>query len=702
MRIPFVAVAGAVVAAAPARGALHAQVADTLVRREITPGATHTRFVRLQGPWVVNVLTVDLRRQDLDLRHVRARDQLRGREKTSEMVRRLEGRGEAVVAAVNGDFFDLKTGENENEQVIDGEWWKGLKVTGSPFDTSDNVHAQFALDSLRRPLIDRLQFSGELRGPHVAIPLLALNARVAPGPEGAALFTPRFGAATPIDTGRAVAEVVLVPAGRRADTLLYLRSGKASASAGTVIPATGAVVAGYGARARMVSDLAEGETLRVALGAAPRAPHAPPLALVVGGWPRILRNGVNVAAGSASEEGTISRNAEVRHPRSAVGFSRDSSTLFLVTVDGRRAASVGMTLVELADVMSELGAWDALNFDGGGSTTMVVQDRIVNSPSDPEGEREVGDALVLTRRAGRPGAALLATVPALDSARLLGDLSALAADSMEGRRIGTPGGARARAFLLRAFVQAGLAPVTGGFASPFSATGRGGAVLNGVNVVGMLRGTRHPDRCVVVSAHYDHLGIGRPVNGDSVYNGADDNASGTAGVLSLARWFRAHLPENCIVFALFDGEEAGDLGSNAFVEHPPVPLAEIIANVNLDMVSRNVNGELYAAGAAPYPVMKPLLDSVAALAPVALRLGHDTGRGQDNWTGQSDQESFHAKQIPFVYFGVEDHADYHKPSDEFARIQPGFYYHAVQTVAEFVVRLDRSLDGVAAVRALAR
>jgi len=686
------------VAVTAARETAGAQPADTLVRREVTAGVTHTRFVRLQGPWIVNVLAIDLRRPDLGLRHVRAHDQLRGREKTSEMVRRLEARGESVVAAVNADFFDLKTGENENEQVIDGEWWKGLKVSDSPFDTFDSVHAQFALDSLRRPLLDRFQFAGELRGAHAAIPLLALNAPVRPGPEGAAFFTPRYGPVTPPDTGRAVAEVALVPAGRRADTLLYLRSGKTSPSAGSAIPATGAVVTGYGPRAQMVADLAAGETLRVVLSAVPRAPQAPPLAFVVGGWPRILRDGVNVAARAASEEGTLSRNAEVRHPRSVVGFSRDSSTLFLVTVDGRSKASVGMTLVELADLMSELGAWQALNFDGGGSTTMVLRDGIVNSPSDPEGEREVGNALLLTHRPGPPGGPATAPLPALDSARLLGDLAALAADSMEGRRIGTPGGARARAFLLRALVQAGLAPMAGGFSSPFTAAGRGGATLGGVNLLGLVRGTKHPDRYVVVSAHYDHLGVGRAVNGDSIYNGADDNASGTAGVLALARWFRAHPPENSVIFTLFDGEEAGDLGSKAFVEHPPVPLAEIIANVNLDMVSRNVSGELYAAGATPYPVMKPLLDSVAAGAPVRLRLGHDSGRGQDNWIGQSDQEAFHARQIPFVYFGVEDHADYHKPSDEAARIQPGFYYHAVQTVAEFVTRLDRSLDRVAAVR----
>ena len=284
-------------------------------------------------------------------------------------------------------------------------------------------------------------------------------------------------------------------------------------------------------------------------------------------------------------------------------------------------------------------------------------------------------------------------VPALDSARLIADLSALAADSMEGRRIATPGGARARAYLLRAFTRIGLAPVRDSFPAPFVAKTRA-AELIGVNLVGMIRGTKHADRYLVVSAHYDHLGVRNGV----IYNGADDNASGTAAVLAMAQWFKSHPPENSVIFALFDGEETGLLGAKAFLEKPPVPIERIVANVNLDMVSRNVKGELYASGASPFPVMKPLLDSIAAIAPVKLLLGHDTGVGESNWIQQSDQGPFDTKKIPFVYFGVEDHPDYHKPGDKVEHIEPGFYYRCVQTIAEFVRRLDLGLDRVAAVQ----
>jgi Zn-dependent M28 family amino/carboxypeptidase len=292
-------------------------------------------------------------------------------------------------------------------------------------------------------------------------------------------------------------------------------------------------------------------------------------------------------------------------------------------------------------------------------------------------------------------ASALAQRPVLDSARLMADISALAADSMEGRRIGTPGGARARAYLLRAFTRIGLAPVRDSFPAPFSTRTRSGTTLSGVNLAGVVRGTTHPDRYVVVSAHYDHLGM----RGTEIFHGADDNASGTAGVLALAQWFKAHPPANSLLFVLFDGEESGDIGSEAFVDKPPVPLEQIIADVNLDMVSRNARGELYVAGATPNPVLKPLLDSTVAVSRVKLLLGHDTGAGQDNWIHQSDQGSFADKKIPFAYFGVEDHADYHRPTDVVERIDPGFFYRCVETVADFVVRLDRNLDRVAAERA---
>jgi exopolysaccharide biosynthesis protein len=147
-----------------------------------------------------------------------------------------------------------------------------------------------------------------------------------------------------------------------------------------------------------VQALADGDTVKVLLATLPRPPRGAAPTLIVGGWPRILRRGVNVASEAPVAEGTISRNAEVRHPRTAIGFSRDTTQLLLLAVDGRSPKSAGLTLVELANLMRALGAWDAMNFDGGGSTTMVIGGAIVNTPSDAAGEREVGSALAIVRK----------------------------------------------------------------------------------------------------------------------------------------------------------------------------------------------------------------------------------------------------------------------------------------------------------------
>jgi hypothetical protein len=379
-------------------GALHAQASDTVTRRVLAPGVIYRHIVDKRGPLVMHVVTVNLRSPDVELRVARARDQLKGREKTSEMVRRVVAGGVQVPAAVNADFFELASGENENEQVLRGEWWKGLKVTDSPYDTYDNVHVQFGLDAVGRPVMDRFILDAKAWDRGSMTPIVAMNFNPSGKPEGTALFTPRYGAAAPRDTTRQTAEATMAAAGRRGDTLLFVRHGPVSTTSGSAIPMDGAVLAAYGARAKEVQAMADGDTVKVLLATLPRLPRSAVPALLVGGWPRILRDGESVAGDAATLEGTLSRNAEMVHPRTAIGFSRDSATLILLTVDGRSENSGGVTLVDLARLMRQLGAWQAMNFDGGGSTTMVIDGAVVNAPSDKTGEREVGNALLVVRK----------------------------------------------------------------------------------------------------------------------------------------------------------------------------------------------------------------------------------------------------------------------------------------------------------------
>ncbi len=119
---------------------------------------------------------------------------------------------------------------------------------------------------------------------------------------------------------------------------------------------------------------------------------------LVGGWPRLVKDGVNLIRLNDSIEGVMPRFSKNRHPRTGIGFSKDSSIVFFITVDGRQESSRGMTLEEFADLMIEEGIHHGLNLDGGGSTTMVINNKIVNNPSDKTGERKVGNCLMIIKK----------------------------------------------------------------------------------------------------------------------------------------------------------------------------------------------------------------------------------------------------------------------------------------------------------------
>jgi Zn-dependent M28 family amino/carboxypeptidase len=262
---------------------------------------------------------------------------------------------------------------------------------------------------------------------------------------------------------------------------------------------------------------------------------------------------------------------------------------------------------------------------------------------------------------------------------------------LQGRLIGSIGNLKARDFLAARFDALGLGTLPFGRLqrAPVSSTRLPG-IDHAWNVIGTVTGTVAPERFIVITAHFDHVGVGRAVAGDSIYNGADDNASGAAALAVLAEHFLAHPPRHTLVFAAVDGEERGMWGVRGFVEAPAVPLEAIIVNVNMDMISRNAGGELYVAGPGRYPAFTDPVQAASECAPLTLRLGHDTdaaGPGED-WTSQSDHAWFHRKGIPFLYFGVEDHPDYHRPSDEFAGVMPGFYLNAVRTIADVIRRID--------------
>jgi hypothetical protein len=298
-----------------------------------------------------------------------------------------------------------------------------------------------------------------------------------------------------------------------------------------------------------------------------------------------------------------------------------------------------------------------------------------------------------------------ARAPKIDAAALITDVRTLSSPAMEGRGVGTPGGARARAYVLQRMRAIGLQPAFGAaFEQPFRFTpGRGirfwrkafwdeHPAIDGANVVGRLAGRAADATCIVVSAHYDHLGI----RAGRLYPGADDNASGVAALLAAAAWFQAHPPRHCLLFAAFDGEEKGLRGARAFVAAPPVPLARIAANINFDMLSRNPAGELFVSGLYANPQLKALLDPLRTRVAPTLLYGHDHPRpvwDDNDWTHQSDQGVFEDQHLPWLYFGVEDHPAYHQPSDTFAGIDQPFYIGVADAMVDVIAALDAAPDG---------
>ncbi len=285
----------------------------------------------------------------------------------------------------------------------------------------------------------------------------------------------------------------------------------------------------------------------------------------------------------------------------------------------------------------------------------------------------------------------------VDSDRLMEVVTTLADPKFEGRAAGSPGGLAARAWVLERLKSIGLQPVSGSYVFPFTftrMTTSGRVNGEGANVVAQCLGTDTRAPVFVVSAHYDHLGV----RNGSFYPGADDNASGVAVMLAVAEHCQRTPFRRTVIFAAFDAEEAGLQGAKVFVASPPLPKERIALNINLDMVSRNDKREIFVAGTHHWPQLKAPLEVVAKRAPITVLFGHDKpvalAGGVDDWTNQSDHGPFNDAKIPFVYFGVEDHADYHKPTDTADKINRGFFVDVAETVLDAVLQLDAALATV--------
>jgi Phosphodiester glycosidase len=357
-------------------------------RREsatVAPGVRWTSIVREGGPWRVNVLAIERTALAGRLGGVLSNERVAGLERPTSMARRT-----TAVAGVNGGFF-----------AVDGDPVGALAIDGRVL--SEPVNGRSALlvpsDPAAKARIAPLRFSGSVNADGASRLIDGIDRRrgsipacggrggdrptqrpdsalTCTDPSELVLFESRYGALRP-STG-----VEALVRGGVVERVGRPRSGR--------VPAGAFVLSGSGDAAQFLrGSLDVGAAAQVELGLGDGQ------ALVTGGGPRLLARGRVAVAASSEGFAPISAPGFVasRHPRTLAGVKRDGA-LLLVTIDGRRAGwSAGVTLPEAARVMRSLGARDALNLDGGGSTGMVVRGEVVNRPSDPTGERAVSDGI---------------------------------------------------------------------------------------------------------------------------------------------------------------------------------------------------------------------------------------------------------------------------------------------------------------------
>ena len=293
-----------------------------------------------------------------------------------------------------------------------------------------------------------------------------------------------------------------------------------------------------------------------------------------------------------------------------------------------------------------------------------------------------------------------------DSMVIRRDVEHLASDALEGRGTGTAGNDSAAAFIARRFESLRLATLPNGCESsdgllstrcgrkyfqPFVARSAAAAhaglpsELPTQNVVAVLRGSDPAlaGEYIVLGAHFDHLGRSGasaldPDSAEAIRNGADDNASGTAAVMELARLLTRHPPRRSVIFVTFSGEELGLLGSQRFVERSPVPIDRVVAMLNFDMVGRLRQNRVIVYGVETATEMRSLVDSAAAGTGLEVR-------GVGDGFGPSDHSSFYARGIPVLHLFTDLHEDYHRSTDDADKVSAAGVGRVVG-LAERVVR----------------
>lgn len=358
----------------------------------IENGIVYKKIINRIDTLSIDILKIDLSAKEYELRTVKADNLLNAKETTSEMVNALTDSGYNVVAAINADFFEAD-GEIINNMISEGKYVKAVKFTDSPFNPF--VNTQFAITEEKKLLMEQFVFSGQLILPNgISEPINRINSKA--DSNSVTLYNSFQGGHSPTaPESWFVSEITLESIRENYDTLFYIVSDSFQYGGNTKINSDFILSANNKYARYIETEIKTEDTLRIILRMNPNYLNINSL---IGGWPRLVKDGKNLISINDSFEGSLPRFSNNRHPRTGIGFSKDSSAIFFITVDGRQQTSRGMTLLEFADLMIAEGIYQGLNLDGGGSTTMVINNKIVNSPSDKTGERKVGNCIVLVKK----------------------------------------------------------------------------------------------------------------------------------------------------------------------------------------------------------------------------------------------------------------------------------------------------------------
>ena len=358
----------------------------------VFPGVVHKTIINSTDTLMINVLKVNLSQGRYHLSSVKAKNLLNERKTTSDISKALSDSGYQVIAALNADFFE-QDGEVINNMISEGKFVKAVKFTDSPFNTF--VNSQLAITYDNKLLLEQFVFSGNVFFPDGTIEeIRRINSKA--DSNSITIYNSFQGNYTPVVPETwAVSEVLLIPAGQSGDTALFTIGDSLKPAGHTEIPNDGFIISANNKYAYYLSREFEiGDTIKLLLRLNPNFTN---IRSLTGGWPQLVKDGKSLIKSNLNIEGVIQRFSENRHPRTGVGFSKDSTTVYFITVDGRQQMSRGMSLLEFAELMIEEGIYQGLNLDGGGSTTMIINNKVVNNPSDNTGERAVGNCLVLIR-----------------------------------------------------------------------------------------------------------------------------------------------------------------------------------------------------------------------------------------------------------------------------------------------------------------